>query len=173
MYKNRLKRLAYAREYRIKNREHLNSEGRELYHSTLPYQRLRAKKYYESNKDAFLKKSKRNYKKNKDIVCKRAILWRKNNPFKARISIVLTGIKARCRRKNHIAYKHYGKKGIKCYLTFNDLVYLWERDNAGKLDSPSVDRIDNSGPYSRDNCRYIERAENSRKSWRDRKKSLV
>ena len=163
MYKTRKQRLAYAKQYREKNRELLNKENRERYYRTINYQRKRAKKFYEENKIAFLAKSRRNYIKNSSVVCKRAKMWAKNNPVKYRLSMILTGIKGRCKNPKHIAYKYYGKRGIKCFLKFKDMVYLWNRDKAFELKKPSIDRINNDGNYELSNCRYIELSENIRK----------
>lgn len=43
-----------------------------------------------------------------------------------------------------------------------DLRYLWNRDEAGFLERPSIHRIDPEGPYSVDNCEYIELGDNIR-----------
>ena len=160
MPKSKNARLLYARQYRLKNRDMLNRKGRELYHATLPYQRLRSKKYYQENREAFLKKSHRNYLKNSKIVCERARMWATKNPLKKRLSTLLTAIRARCNRKKHVAYKYYGNMGIKCYVNFKDMLYLWKRDNASQLARPSIDRINNNGPYSISNCRFIELSKN-------------
>ena len=64
--------------------------------------------------------------------------------------------------KNH----HYFKKGVKNFLTVEDVRYLFERDGGHLLKKASVDRIDNNKHYSLDNCRVIELSENKRrKSW--------
>ena len=57
----------------------------------------------------------------------------------------------------------YAKKGIKNYLTLDDLEFLWNKDKAWLLNRPSIDRIDNDGHYTRENCKYIELSENIRK----------
>ena len=47
-------------------------------------------------------------------------------------------------------------------MGINDFKTLWFRDKAYSMECPSIDRIDNNGHYSIDNCRYIEMAENRR-----------
>lgn len=59
-------------------------------------------------------------------------------------------------------YKDYGGRGIKCLITKEELKFLWFRDKAFMLKKPSINRIDNDGHYTVDNCNYIERGENSR-----------
>ncbi len=72
-------------------------------------------------------------------------------------------IKQRCTDLNCSCYSRYGGKGIKLFLTKNDLKTLWFRDKAFLLQQPSIDRIDNSGNYELNNCRFIEMIENSRR----------
>ena len=69
----------------------------------------------------------------------------------------LYGIRGRCGRS-----KYY--KNIKCYLTLDNLLFLWQRDNAEQMKSPSIDRIDSHGDYERNNCRFLEFAENARRA---------
>jgi len=61
-------------------------------------------------------------------------------------------ILSRCTYKSH----PYCKKGIKNYLTMDDVEFLWNRDKAWLLKRPSLDRKDSKGNYTLDNCRFIE-----------------
>lgn len=65
-------------------------------------------------------------------------------------------IMKRCNNPKHKGYKYYGGKGIKCLLTPSQLHFLWKRDRADKLKSPSIDRRDSSKDYTHQNCRFIE-----------------
>ena len=71
-------------------------------------------------------------------------------------------MKARCTYARTIRFHLWGGKGIKRLITFDELCALWKRDNASKLKRPSIDRIDNNGHYTFENCRFIEVKENSR-----------
>ncbi len=75
----------------------------------------------------------------------------------------LTDIKTRCSNPNHRSYPNYGGRGIRCYLSLDDLQFLWRRDRAADLNWPTVDRIDNDGHYVLTNCHFIELSENVRK----------
>ncbi len=68
--------------------------------------------------------------------------------------------KRRCRDVNHTKYIYYGGRGIKCTLTREEVIKLYERDNGYLLDKPSIDRIDPDGDYCYDNCRFIELVDN-------------
>lgn len=65
-------------------------------------------------------------------------------------------IETRCNNLNHSSHKHYGARGIKNYLTKEDIKFLWFRDKACEMKKPSIDRIDNDGHYTLGNCRFIE-----------------
>lgn len=56
----------------------------------------------------------------------------------------------------------YGKRGIKCLLTTNDLKLLWFRDKAYLMRKPSIDRKDTHKNYTIDNCRFRELTDNNR-----------
>lgn len=66
----------------------------------------------------------------------------------------------RCKDPNHASYPLYGGRGIQCTLTKAQAKFLYERDHGDTLQQPSLDRIDPDGPYSVDNCRFIEYREN-------------
>lgn len=72
----------------------------------------------------------------------------------------LASIKSRCSKKNNPSYKSYGAKGVKCYLSIDDLEYLWNRDKAAFMRQPSLDRINSNGHYHLNNCRFMELIEN-------------
>jgi hypothetical protein len=74
---------------------------------------------------------------------------------------LLHGINHRCSDSRSVAYHRYGGRGIKNYLTVEDLRYLWERDSAETMQRPSVDRICNDGNYTLANCRFLELTENT------------
>lgn len=67
-------------------------------------------------------------------------------------------IQVRCCYDKKSSY--YGR--IKNYLKIKDLKYLWFRDKAYLMKTPSIDRMDSKGNYTLENCRYIELKENTR-----------
>lgn len=54
------------------------------------------------------------------------------------------------------------RKGWVHTMSKEDFKELWERDNAHQLERPSIDRIDSTKGYEKENCRFIELTENSR-----------
>lgn len=68
---------------------------------------------------------------------------------------------------------YYGGKGIKCLLSFEDVMNLWNRDKANLLSRPTIDRIDPNGNYKLENCRFIENSENVRRAHKNRKRLLA
>ncbi|MBX4189796.1 hypothetical protein KW791_00640 [Candidatus Parcubacteria bacterium] len=119
------------------------------------------KEYYEKNREICLKKNRDFYLKNFERIKKI-----KNARFHSlpHWEKILKGIQGRCHVKSNTAYRWYGAKGIKCFLTKEQIKDLWFRDNADKLENPSIDRIDSSGHYEFNNCRFIDRWENSLRS---------
>ena len=77
------------------------------------------------------------------------------------------GARQRCGNPKHPSYARYGGKGIKCLLTKAEIQFLWVRDNAHLLDAPSIDRINNDGDYTLENCQWISKSHNSRKVYSD------
>ena len=79
----------------------------------------------------------------------------------------LVNIRTRCTNPNRKSSSCYVGKGIRCFLSKEDVKELWERDRASTLAKPSIDRIDPKGHYTKENCRFIELAENSsRRKWK-------
>ncbi len=85
--------------------------------------------------------------------------YNKKYPWKR----VLKAIKQRCNNPNNPDYKNYGLRGIKNFLTQEDIKFLMERDNYWHMKNPTIDRNDNDGNYELSNCRFIENKLNAQK----------
>lgn len=90
----------------------------------------------------------------------------KRDPLNVRYS----HMKERCNNPNNKSYQLYGARGIKVcdewessFHAFRD----WALKN-GYSPELEIDRIDPDGPYSPDNCRWITKSENSKRSRRNR-----
>lgn len=77
-------------------------------------------------------------------------------------------MKTRCYNPNFDNYSYYGGKGVKIsekWLTFENFYtdmhrsYLEHVKKYGEKNT-RLDRIDNNGDYSKDNCRWVTHAEN-------------
>lgn len=81
---------------------------------------------------------------------------------------VWAGIKKRCLDKNYVNYKHYGGRGIEiCDEWKNSSVTFinWAINN-GYQKGLQIDRIDNDGNYSPENCRFVTVKINNRNTRR-------
>jgi len=70
-------------------------------------------------------------------------------------------INQRCNNKKCKDYYRYGGRGIKNYLTKEEIKFLWFRDKAYEMKQATIDRINNDGHYELSNCRFIENLVNA------------
>jgi len=69
--------------------------------------------------------------------------------------------RARCNYKNCKDYPDYGGRGIKFLLSLKEIKELWFRDKAYLMKQHSINRKDNNGDYTFENCEFIEMGINS------------
>ena len=68
--------------------------------------------------------------------------------------IVWMAMRSRCLNKNHVAYKQYGGRGITICDRWVDSFENFYEDMGFRPEKHSLDRIDNSKGYSKDNCKW-------------------
>lgn len=67
----------------------------------------------------------------------------------------------RCTEPNHSSFVNYGGRGIVVsddWLSFMNFF----KDMGQRPNNCELDRIDNDGPYSKNNCRWVSRSQNNR-----------
>lgn len=90
---------------------------------------------------------------------------RKHGMSGSRLYGIWNGIRNRCGNKRVAAYERYGGRGIYVCDEWKEFDAFMSWANAsGYGDDLTIDRIDNDGNYCPENCQWITKSENSRRS---------
>ena len=91
--------------------------------------------------------------------CTRAYCRSKGKPKRSPAYQVWNGMKKRCDYTKAINYKNYGGRGITYDPVWASYKIFWKDMGEGYKEGLTLDRKDNDGPYSKENCRWITKKE--------------
>jgi len=66
------------------------------------------------------------------------------------------GIKTRCSNPNGASYQKYGARGISYPQKWETFEGFWDDMAPGYSDDKTIDRVDGSKDYSKDNCHWVD-----------------
>jgi len=93
----------------------------------------------------------------------------KHGEKRTQLYYVWSTAKGRCSNPKDPNYARYGGRGIRMCKAWRDSFLQFKKDMGPRPPGLSLDRIDNDGPYSKKNCRWIthlEQMRNQRKTKR-------
>ena len=136
-----------------------NKASKKYYLKNIEEWKIYHKEYDEKYKEEKKKRNRKRYLIKKEYLSNLIKQNNKKHPWLKHFY----GARYRCNKENSSGYKYYGGRGIEFNMSKENFEYLWKRDNAYLLFQPSIDRINVNGDYTINNCRFIERGENSRR----------
>lgn len=118
-----------------------------------------------------VEKVKSNGVKQKECGCRGPRAGKTHGMSHTRIYQIWEDMKNRCDNMNNKYYHNYGGKGVIYTPKWKKFEGFYDDMGDSYEDTLTIDRITSSGNYTKDNCQWLTKAENSGKANRGRKQS--
>ena len=105
--------------------------------------------------------------------CKNKVAPRKTHGLSNhRAYKVYSSMRARCSKKNHPSYHRYGGRGIYVDSRWSTFESFWADMGSTWKPGLTIERVNNNGPYSRENCKWVTYEENQQNLEKSRRYTI-
>jgi hypothetical protein len=154
------------KQYYQENKAKINQQTKQYYQSHKEEQKEYQKQYYQTHKQQKKQYWKQYYQENKAKINQQTKQYYQSHKQQGKLyrqnhlaERILTNINERCNNPKNKKYSYYGGRGIKNFLTLDQIKNLMQfygyYEMRKKGLNPNIHRINNNRDYTVDNCCFL------------------